>query len=244
MEKFKVKIAGHVAEVESLYVRSKAICRDFLTDELPEFRIFLGQQDIEKERDTYIKVYGDCTLWDSTLETYALHAALATKLLDYDTFMMHGAAVAYNDNTYIFSGRSGIGKTTHVLQWLKRLPGAKIINGDKPFIITGPGGQSPMACGTPWGGKENYYVNTIVPVRSIIMMERAEENCIERISFTDFFISFLPQVFHSDEEQKMRQILKLIQRLNPAVSFWRFKCNNFREDCFDVAYNALVRGLE
>lgn len=244
MEQFRVKIAGHVAEIESIHIRSKAICLGFLTDEPPEFTIRLEQKDIEKEREDYIRSFGDCTYWDSTLETYALHAKLSTRLVDYGAFMMHGAAIAYDNHAYVFSAKSGTGKTTHVLQWLKHLNGARIINGDKPIISTGADSWPPMACGSPWGGKENYYTNTMVPLRSIIFMERAENNYIERISFAEAFTAFLPQVFHPSNEEKMRQTLKLMQRLVPEVSFWKFQCNNFKEDCFDVAYNALVRGIE
>lgn len=244
MEQFRIKIAGHVAEVESLHIRSKAICRDFLSDGLPEFKIRLEQQDIDKERNIYTELYGDCTLWDSTLETFALHALLSTKLIDYGSFMMHGAAVAYDSSAYVFSAKSGTGKTTHVLQWLKHLPGAKIINGDKPIITIGDDRQTTMVCGSPWGGKENYYTNIMVPLRSIVFMERAEENSIKRIPFAEAFTSFLPQVFHPDDEEKMRQTLRLMQQLKHEVSFWHFQFNNFKEDCFDVAYNALVRGAK
>ena len=40
---------------------------------------------------------------------------------------------------------------------------------------------------------------------------------------------------------KMRKTPRLTRRLNPAVSFWRFQRDNFKDDCFDVAYNALVK---
>ena len=237
---FKIKIAGHVAEIESQYIRSQAICRDFITDEPPEFKIRIRQEDIEKEREACIKQYGDCTLWDSTLETIALHALVSTSLVDYGAFMMHGAAVACDNRAYVFSAKSGTGKTTHVIQWLKHLPKAFIINGDKPVIATNADGNRVEACGSPWGGKENYYTNAIVPLQSIVLMERAEENHMERISFAEAFPALLQQVYLPDDEEKMRKTLRLMQRLNPAVSFWRFQCNNFKDDCFDVAYNALV----
>ncbi len=240
MYHFNVKIAGHVAEIESQYIRPKAICRDYITDEPPEFTVQIRQEDIEKERETCIKVNGDCTFWDSTLETIALHALISTRLIDYGAFMMHGAAVAYDNSAYIFSAKSGTGKTTHAIQWLRHLPKARIINGDKPIIATNTDGEPPLACGSPWGGKENYYTNIMVPTKSIVMMERAEENRMERISFADAFPLLLQQVYLPDNEDKVRKTLRLMQRLNGPVSFWRFQCNNFKDDCFDVAYNALV----
>lgn len=108
-----------------------------------------------------------------------MHSLLSTKLIDYGAFLMHGVAVAYDNRAYIFSAKSGTEKSTHALQWIKHLPEALIINGDKPIIATNTDGRPTMACGSPWGGKENYYTNTMVPLKSIVMMERAEENQIE-----------------------------------------------------------------
>lgn len=244
MYRFSVKIAGHVAGVESLHVRTKAICRDFITEEFPEFNIHLTQQDIDREREAFQTQYGDCTLWDGSLEPIVLHAKISTKLIDYDCFMMHGVAVAYKNNAYIFTAKSGTGKSTHAIKWIKNAPGAIIINGDKPVITTSMDGKRPMACGTPWAGKENIYTNTMVPLKSIILMERAEENSIEQISVSEAFPAFFQQVFHPDDEGRMRKTLRLMQRLYTDVSFWRFRCNNFKEDCFDVAYNALVGEYE
>ena len=55
------------------------------------------------------------------------------------------------------------------------------------------------------------------------------------------FPLLLRQVYCPEDKDKMRKSLQLIHRLKSAVTFWRFQCNNFKDDCFDVAYNALVR---
>ena len=72
-------------------------------------------------------------------------------------------------------------------------------------------------------------------------MERAENNIIEQISFAEALPLLLQQAYRPNDEEKMRKTLLLIQRISDNVSFWRFKCNNFKDDCFEVAYNALVR---
>ena len=116
------------------------------------------------------------------------------------------------------------------------------MNGDKPFIIVRQAGELPLACGSPWAGKENLQTNAMVPLKSIVLLERAEENRMERVSFGQAFPFLLQQVYHPENEEKMRKTLRLMQRMSSAVSFWRFQCNNFKDDCFDVAYNALVKG--
>ncbi len=239
---FKVKMAGHIAQVETQHIRSQAICARFFAEEPAEFNICTSQEDIDQERKQYEAENGLCSLWDGAMETITLHEKLSKKLIDYGVLMLHGAAIAYRGCSFIFSARSGTGKTTHIMKWLEHLPDAFVINGDKPFILTKDDGAPPLAYGSPWAGKENLYTNTMVPLKSIILMERAEENQMEQISFAQAFPTLLQQTYRPDDEEKMRKTLRLMQRLSPAVSFWRFQCNNFKDDCFDVAYNALVKG--
>lgn len=163
-------------------------------------------------------------------------------LLEFDVLLMHGAVIAVNDKAYLFAAPSGTGKTTHILKWMEYLPDAFVVNGDKPFIKLGDGvDKSPLACGSPWAGKENMYTNNMVPLKAIILMERAEDNRIDRISFADAFPGLLQQTHRPKDTNKMRKTLKLLQQLHPAVKFYQFKCNNYKNDCFDIAYNALVR---
>ena len=68
------------------------------------------------------------------------------------------------------------------------------------------------------------------------------KNHIKQVSFAQAFPFLLQQVYRPDNEEKMRKTLRLTRRLNPAVSFWRFQRDNFKDDCFNVAYNALVKG--
>ena len=238
---FKMKIAEHIAQVETLHIRSQAICAPFFADGLPEFCVRMTQDDIDRKRKQYEAENGECTLWDGALEIIALHEKLSEKLIDCGVLMMHGAAVACHGCSFIFSAGSGTGKSTHVLKWLKNVPNTIVVNGDKPFISFPPSGGQPMACGSPWAGKENMYTNTIVPLKAIILMERAEENHMERVNFAEAFPFLLQQTYRPNNEGKMRKTLSLMQQLNSNVSFWRFKCNNFKDDCFDVAYSALMK---
>lgn len=50
--------------------------------------------------------------------------------------MFHGAAVKKaTGQVYLFAGRSGVGKSTHVNLWKKYLgEEIEILNGDKPFL--------------------------------------------------------------------------------------------------------------
>lgn len=79
-------------------------------------------------------------------------------LIDHDAFLIHGAAIGLGNSAYLFCAPSGTGKTTHCKLWKDRAPGFYFVNGDKPFIATDADGNQPMACGSPWAGKEKYYL--------------------------------------------------------------------------------------
>ena len=176
------------------------------------------------------------------MEWLLLHRLVSEALLSFDTLLMHGAVVAVDNAAYMFTANSGTGKTTHIKSWLQNIHGSYVVNGDKPYIVLRKAGELPLACGSPWAGKEKLQTNIAVPLKAIVLMERSEENHMEVIPFAQAFPFLLQQVYQPKEKEKMQKTLNLMLRLNSAVSFWRFQFNNFKDDCFDVAYNALVKG--
>ena len=151
---------------------------------------------------------------------------------------MHGAVIAYNNAAYMFTASSGTGKTTHIRKWLNNLPGAYVVNGDKPLIkITNAGA---IACGTPWCGKEKFGKNCMVPMRAIVLMERGEDNIIQEISFGQAFTGLLQQTYMPKDVEKMKKTLALLSMLQGRVKFYRFLFNNKKDDSFEVAYNTIV----
>lgn len=238
---FVIRVANRNILIHSVYPGIYRICRAYQVegDAAPDFVIQTDADMIDAEAERIMQIGGKMVS-EKTAENILMHRLIAEALLAFDTLLMHGAVVALDGAAYMFTAKSGTGKTTHVQNWLENIGGAYVVNGDKPFLIVGKDGV--LACGSPWAGKENLHTNTAVPLKAIVLLERAEENHMERISFIQAFPTLLQQAHRPDDPEKMRQTLRLLQRMNPAVSFLRFQCNNFKDDCFDVAYNALVKG--
>lgn len=236
MDEISIRVAGQNIRIVSEYRISANMYADFRTDAATDLCVQITDEDIDF---IHIEEFNTRKM---TIKTPKILIKMAETLLPFDILLMHGAVIEFNKQAYMFSATSGTGKTTHVLKWLNNCPDAIIINGDKPFIKLYENDCRPLACGSPWAGKENMYTNSMTPLKSIILMERAENNHIEQISFSQAFPSLLQQTYRPNDEVKMRKTLRLLQRLNPSVTFWRFQCNNFKDDCFAVAYNALVRG--
>lgn len=176
---------------------------------------------------------------DVYLEVNALLRKVCDKFIDYGIIMMHGVAIALDGESYIFTAKSGTGKTTHIMKWLEHRPDTVVVNGDKPFIITNANNSKPMVCGSPWAGKEEMCSNVIVSLKAIVIMERSEENVIKEISFGEAFPILLQQIYYPEEEIRIRKTISCIRSLQPSVSFYLFKFNNYKADAFQVAFNAL-----
>ena len=237
MYRFTIEIARRRIQIESVWKRAFAWSRNYLTEEASDFCVASTEEEIEQRRAIYGELNNDLDPLDRDVEMSVLLSKVAKGMLDYDTLLMHGAVVAYKDKAYMFSAPSGTGKSTHIRKWVRSLPGAFVVNGDKPFIITG---DTPMACGSPWCGKERWQTNKQVPLAAIVLMERGEENEIREISFKEAFPGLLRQTHRPGDVAKMEKTLHLLKSLDHKVKFYSFHFNNLKPDAFQVAYHELV----
>jgi len=237
MSHFNINIADVVIEIDTIHVLPYALSRSFSTNEPSVFTIHSTQADIDETKSIFQSVNGLNASWDGNIEMIVVLRKLAEGLINYNTVVMHGAAIAVNNNAFLFIADSGVGKTTHVLKWLNRLPDSYIVNGDKPFIRIE---HQPFVYGSPWAGKENLYTNTKVPLKAIIIMTRNDDNIMNELSFSKAFIDLYKQVYRPKDTEKMKKTLSLLKAFDQRVSFYHFKFNNFKDDCFDVAYNTLI----
>lgn len=232
---FCLSIAGHSFYIHALYDEAYSLCRKFITDDCGEKEIFITEEDItaEQANSNLPEVCED----KAYLETLAIYRKICEAMLDYDTFLMHGAVVGFENSSYMFTAVSGTGKTTHIMKWLRNLEGSYVVNGDKPLIkITE---NEVIACGTPWRGKERLGRNCMVPLKAIVLMERGENNEITEISFEKALSFLLRQTYMPEDHLMMKKTLTLLSKLKGRVRFYKYIFNNMKEDAFEVAYGAL-----
>lgn len=231
MTEFNISLAGINIAVSALHDSTKEFCRDYITDAVPDFCIFIDQADIDKERmrsaaqderdGIPVRKFSD-----RYLETLALCRKAAAKLIDYDTVLFHGSAVARDGKVYLFTAPSGTGKTTHTRLWLHEFSDAFVLNGDKPLLHAEDGRI--MACGTPWQGKENLGCNRILPLEAICLIERSEENRIERVAQSEALTFLLKQTHMPEDPASVLKTLRITGKLcSPEnnVRLYRLGCN-------------------
>ena len=83
---------------------------------------------------------------------------------------LHSASILYRGKAWLFSGRSGMGKSTHVNLW-KESVGTPVINGDLNLIAVSE--TAPVVCGIPWCGTSGISDPGTYPLGGIILLHQA-----------------------------------------------------------------------
>ena len=241
MTEFNIKLAGFPIRVHAIHESTKNFCHDYLTDEPSETVLTITQEEIDRTRRE--SVAGDIfegrepvSHRDRYLETLTLLRMAADALLDHGVLLFHGSVTAVDGKAYLFTAKSGTGKTTHSGLWLKNIPGAYILNGDKPFLLFKDDGI--FACGNPWQGKENYGRNEILPLAAICILERDETNHIEPVTFKEAFEVLAFQSHKPPQDGRMVSYINLLGRIC-SLPLYRLGCNMDDEAAF-VSYRGMV----
>ena len=238
----KYKIADKVIEVTSIYEKVHEYCNDYLTDEPADFSVCITREDIIKEKDKSDSEYAyegkkSPDFSDTLLEETAVYRKIAEKMPDYDTFVFHGSVVAVDGQGFLFTAKSGTGKSTHTRLWREYLGDkAVMVNDDKPMLKITDSGVT--AYGTPYNGKHRLGCNMSVPLKAICILTRGEKNSIVRIDKAEAYAMLLQQVYRPQNHLQMAKTLKLVDRLAANTELYKLACNMDIEAA-EVAYNGM-----
>lgn len=168
---------------------------------------------------------------------YALPlAAICSRFSYRDAFLMHSSCVDFNGNGIVFTGVSGIGKTTQAELWQKYL-GAEIINGDKAFVREIDGDF--YGCGLPWKGSSEYCLNKKTKLKGIVVLRQSEENKITRLDTAQATEFFMPHVFMPHWDEKcLDKTFETLEKVFEKIPVMLLECRP-DEDAVKLTYNTL-----
>ena len=237
---FTVCLAGINVAVVSLFDEVYDFCHDYLTDAPADMSVSVTSEDIFNEkikniREAQLEGLPVVDYPDSYLETLAVYRKIVTKMLDFDTFLMHGAVIAVGDKAWLFTAPSGTGKTTHINLWLNNIPGSYVVNGDKPLIHIG---DDCTVYGTPWAGKEGMNSNAGVKLCGIVILNRGAENHIEKVPMTKILPVLIQQSYRPKDRVELEKTLSLLSHMGKKIPMYQLYCN-MNPDAALTAYNVL-----
>lgn len=229
MTEFTIGIAGRVIGVRAMFDSTREYCREYLCTGEPNFIVSVTPEDIvfEREksaREDALEGIPVRKFSDSYLETIAVQRKIAEKLFEYDTLLFHGSVVAVDGAGYLFTAKSGTGKSTHTRLWREVFGDrAVMVNDDKPFLRIEE--DRVLAYGTPWNGKHNLGTNMSVPLKAICILERSEENHIQSITAQEAVFMLLQQSNRPQNPKNMSRYMTLLDKISRRVKFYRMGCN-------------------
>mgnify|MGYP004459959835 FL=1 len=236
------RLAGHAIKIESLYSQVHTLCAAYRVEDDAEYCITTAPADIAYERQRSARadeLEGVAVREhaDPYLETLAVYRKLAQLLVQDDILLMHGAVVAVDGQAYLFTAKSGTGKTTHTRLWMQQFGDrAVMVNGDKPLLhVTNTG---VTVYGTPWDGKEHLSRNIACPLKAVCILSRSETNHIERISPKEALTMLCQQSYRPAQPAALRKTLALVDLLSSNVPLYKLGCNMEPEAAL-VAYHGM-----
>lgn len=243
MTDFTIKIAGQVVAVSAMFHSSKDYCKEYLCNENAAHTVQITAQDLALERQKSAKT--DLAegvpvrdLSESMLEITAIQRKVAEQLFEQNILLMHGSVVAMDGAAYLFTAKSGTGKSTHSRLWREVFgDNVRMVNDDKPFLHITQDGV--LACGSPWNGKHRLGANLSVPLKAICILERGEQNSIQKISASDALVMLMQQTNRPQTSRLLPKYLELLDTVSSKVEFYRLRCNQDPEAA-RVAHHAMA----
>ncbi len=233
----RLKIAGLVADIRRDNPILNRQCADYLTEEAPDFTVDFGEDYIEREIEKEIRC--DLSFPPAYSEYLAIYRYLCTRFIDYDGFLMHGSALAYDQNAYLFCAPSGTGKSTHAALW-REVFGERVvmINDDKPLIRKIEGVFH--ACGTPWSGKHDLDRNLALPLKGVVLLFRGDHARIERAAPKDLLGQLFNQIYRPSDSEKYLRTIDLVGEMLESCPVYRLFCTP-TPNAARTAFQALVQ---
>lgn len=237
------RLAGRTVRIVSQYEYVQEYCREYAISEADaEVTIVIEPADIayEAERSAAEDIREGREpqhFPNEYLETLAVYRKLAEWLISKDVMLFHGSVIAVDGQAYLFTAKSGTGKSTHTRLWREHFGDrAVMINDDKPLLAISEDGVT--VYGTPWDGKHRLSTNGEAPLVAICILTRAKDNQIRRITKQEAYAMLLQQSYRSHSRENVLKSLQLIDRLAERVALYELGCN-MEPEAAVVAYEGM-----
>lgn len=128
-----------------------------------------------------VEIYGIPSLTDGFMEDlfHAIRLPFLYLAQIHNMVALHSVSVLYRDKLWLFSGKSGTGKSTHANLWQTYL-NAPIINGDLNLLTVN--GTNAVIHGIPWCGTSGICDTKTYELGGIILLKQSPANYINELT--------------------------------------------------------------
>lgn len=138
-------------------------------------------------------------------------------------FALHSASILYRKKAWLFSGHSGMGKSTHTALW-HELFQAPYLNGDLNLIGSREGQL--IVYGIPWCGTSGIFTTKEYPLGGIVLLGRHPElDLIEELSAPDKILRVMQRMISPAwTEELLNQNLSFASQIADKVPVFHLSC--------------------
>lgn len=136
--------------------------------------------------------------------------------------LLHAAYVETEEGAVLFSGPSGIGKSTQAQLW-EQYGGGVTMNGDRAVLYEKEGRI--FAAGSPYAGSSGVYRNYQSSVRAIVILSQGERNQIQKLKESRCLLPLMREstFAYMDEKMKKKQA-ELLFSAAEKIPVYTFQC--------------------
>ena len=139
---------------------------------------------LEENGDILLSYLPEYACWFSGFSGIFNRIGAELLLLRWGGLLLHASLVRHDGKGILFTGPSGIGKSTQASLW-ETTRGADILNGDRAALRREE--DSWYAYGLPYAGSSGIYRNERVTVSALVVLSQAKENRLRKLSAMEAF---------------------------------------------------------
>ena len=148
---------------------------------------------------------------------------LGQMLFDHDMAVLHASYVLHQGEAILFSGDSGVGKSTQAALWKDQL-GSKIINGDRTLIYID--GGVVYASGWFQSGTSGICNGGVAPIKAIVFLEQWNKNDVSLLKGLDAFKRMICQCsYETGNLQQVQKVTEIVAQVLNEVPAYHYRCN-------------------
>ncbi len=215
---------GRSEKLEKFQTQEPADITVFVRSALPGERVMQENGCPIVRRDGqqfYIAIsgeqYDDLTPWQ-----ILLMLPLSELLLERGTLNLHGSYILHKGQGVVFSGPSGIGKSTQAELWHQNRD-AQVVNGDRVLITVGQDGD--MVASHFLCGSSGICENVTVPLKAVVLLEQREDNGILKTDPLNLFRLLMAQLdYRAGDRTHLISATALVERLMNHTLVCHYGC--------------------
>lgn len=184
-----------------------------------------GIEELRLKKDGSVAVFHVMPPFDEAFRERLFHALRLPFLYlakRHGMYVLHSASILYERHAWLFSGKSGTGKSTHTNLW-KRLFGTPVLNGDLNLLTIGPKGAEVR--GIPWCGTSGICTIEAYPLGGIVLLKQGKEENLLPLSEEEKRLLVMKRLISPLwDEEMLAGTLDFVDRLAAQAAVYRFVC--------------------